>query len=171
MRKLWQIVDGMLAGINKGITAVAAVVVLAMALIGTLDVLTTNIFNQAVAGAVELSCAGLVLVVFLGLAAASRTQDHIVVDILMVRLPRRWRKICQAFGLFSTAIFFGFWTYQAWKLAAKSISVHERALGLLPVPIYPMKTIAFGALVLATTELSRRFVIMLLNVIHNKDGE
>lgn len=171
MRKLWQIVDGVLAGINKGIMAVAAVVVLAMALIGTIDVLTTNIIDQAVAGAVELSCAGLVLVVFLGIAAASRTQDHIVVDILMVRLSRRWRKACQAFGLFSTTVFFGLWTYQAWKLAVKSISFHERASGLLPVPIYPMKTVAFGALVLATIELSRRFVITLRDTIHSKEGE
>ncbi len=148
-----------LSAANKMAVAAAALVTLAMAVIGTVDVLTTNVFQRAVPGAVELSEAGLVLLVFLGIAVASRNRDHITVDIVINRLPLRARQICKAFGLFMTSLFFVLWTQQLWYLAAKSLSISERSAGLFPFPLYPVKIAAFIGMILASIEMIRRFLL------------
>ena len=159
MRSLMLGIEKFLEGISKAAINAAAVIALVMAVIGTVDVLTTNVIKQPVPGAVELSEAGLVLLAFLGLVVASRSGDHIKVDILTNRLPERGQCICSAIGYLFTTIFFLFWTYQLWFLAKKSWNIQETAAGLLQFPLYPVKIIAFVALAVATLETFRRLVI------------
>jgi len=148
--------EKLLESVSKFNLIVAAVITMCMAIIGTVDIVTTNLIGKAVPGAFELSEIGLALLVFLGLASASRHHDFIGVDIVVNRLPRRGQLICGAFGWLTTSVFFAFWTYQLWFLMRKSIAINERANGLLPFPIYPAKILIFIALVIATFETLRR---------------
>lgn len=139
--------------------ALGALVLLAIALIGTSDVLTTRILDQPIPGVIKLSEAGLVLILFLGLAVATRNRGHIRVDILITRLGPRARPFCDAIGLLFAALFFALWTWQMWLMTAKSWSIREMATGLLPYPLYPVKIIIFIGLVIATIESIRRLVL------------
>ena len=154
----------MLEGISKVAITVASLITLAIAIIGTIDVLTTNVIKQPIPGAMEMSQAGLVLLVFFGLAVASRSGDHIKVDILIKRLPERGQSICSAIGYLFTAVFFMFWTQQLWFLASKSWSIRETVLGLLQFPLYPVKIAVFLALAIATVETVRRFVLSVVEI-------
>ncbi|MBT4090102.1 MAG: TRAP transporter small permease [Deltaproteobacteria bacterium] len=147
--------------ISKVNLAVAATITMCIALIGTIDIVSTNIIGKAVPGAFELSEIGLAMMIFLGLAAASRHHEFIGVDILVDRLPKRGQLLCGAFGWMATSAFFTLWTYQMWLLAGKSISISERANGLLPFPIYPAKVIMLIAMLIATFETVRRTIIYL----------
>ena len=170
MQSLLAGLEKVLEIISKVAISTAALITLAIAVIGTVDVLTTNVIKQAVPGAVELSQAGLVLLAFFGLAVASRSGDHIKVDILTNRLPQRWQYICSSFGYLFTAVFFLFWTQQLWFLAKKSWSIGETVLGLFQFPLYPVKIAIFLAMTIATVETIRRFVLSVAAIFRKETG-
>jgi len=170
MKTIIEKLEKVLELVSKVNLAVAACITMAMALIGTIDILTTNVLSKAVPGAFELSEMGLVLMIFLGLAAASRHHEFIGVDILVNMLPRRGQQLCGAFGWLATSVFFGFWTVQIWHLAEKSIAINERANGLLPFPIYPVKIIVFIAMVIATFETVRRTLLYVRDAVKGESG-
>ncbi len=140
--------------------SIAAIVALIVAVIGTIDVLTTRVFSQAIPGAFELSEAGLVLMVFLGLAIVTREGSHIKVDILVNLMNRRLQLICNVFALLLTTAFLGLMVKQMWPLTAKSWKIHEMAIGLLPFPIYLVKTAALFGLIVAAIEAFRRLILV-----------
>ncbi len=162
--------EKILEGISKVAMAAAALMTLTLAVIGTVDVFTTNILQQAIPGAVEMSKAGLALLVFLGLAVVSRSGDHIKVDILINRLSERGRNICYSIGYFFTALLFFFWTQQLWFLAKKSWSIRETVLGLLQFPLYPIKIAVFLALAVATIETLRRLILSIVQIFQTRPG-
>ena len=118
-------------------TALGALILLALALVLSADVLTTRILDHPIPGVIKLSEAGLVLLLFLGMAAATRNRGHIRVDILVARLVPRARRFYDAIGYLFAAVFFAVWTWQMWNLTAKSWAIREMATGLLPYPLYP----------------------------------
>ena len=144
--------------------ALGAGVTLALALIGTTDVLTTRILARPIPGVIELSEAGLILILFLGLTAGTCNRGHIRVDVILNLMVQRGRRICAMVGYLITAIFFSLWTFQMWHLAVKSVSIQEMATGLLPFPLYPVKIIAFLGLIIATIETVRRLIRSILDV-------
>ncbi len=148
--------------ITEGTVSIAAIVALLVALVGTIDILTTRVFAQAIPGAFELSEAGLVLMVFLGLAVVTREERHIKVDIIVNLMNKRLQQVCGVFGLGLTTCFLGLMTWQMWSLALKSWKINEMATGLLPFPIYPVKIAAFLGLATATIEALRRLIIVLV---------
>ncbi len=162
--------EKILEGISKAAMTAAALITLALAVIGTVDVLTTNVLKQAIPGAVEMSKAGLVMLVFFGLAVASRSGSHIKVDILVNRLSERGRNICSSIGYLVTALLFIFWTQQLWFLAKKSWSIGETVLGLLQFPLYPVKIAVFLALAIATIETIRRLVLSIMGIFKKRSG-
>jgi len=140
-------------------TALGALAVLAIALIGTTDVLSIRMLNQSIPGVIKLSETGLVLALFLGLAVVAHKRSHIRIDILVTRLGPRARSFFDATGYLFTAAFFTMWTWQMGHMAVKSWSIRETATGLLPFPIYPIKIILFLGLLIATIEFFRHLVI------------
>jgi len=150
-------------------TALGALTLLALALLVTSDVLTTRILNHPIPGVMKLSEAGLVLILFLGLAVATRNRGHIRVDILFTRLVPRARRFCDAIGYLFAAVFFAVWTWQMWYLAAKSWAIREMATGLLPYPLYPIKFLLFLGLLIATIE-SIRLLILCIGKIFNPNA-
>ena len=130
--------------------ATGSLVLLALALLGSMDVLTTRILNDPIPGVLELSEAGLALILFLGLSTATGKGSHIRVDILLNRLGSSARRFCRAISSLFTAVFFALWTWQMGHTAAKSWAIGEIAASLFPLPLYPVKCILFLGLLVAT---------------------
>ena len=170
MRALLNGLEKILAGISKVAIAAAALITITIAIIGTVDVMTTNVIKQAIPGAVEMSEAGLALLAFLGLAVASRSGDHIKVDILTNRLPERGQQIFSTIGYLVTALFFSFWAQQLWFLAKKSVAIRETVPGLLQFPLYPIKVIIFLAMTIAAIETIRRLIHTLVVIFNRQLG-
>ena len=160
----------MLRVVTEGTVSIAAVVAFLVALVGTIDVVTTRVLDQAIPGAFELSEAGLVLMVFLGLAVVTREKGHIKVDIITNRMNKHAQLICSLFALVLTTCFLGLMTWQMWSLALKSWKIKEMATGLLPFPIYPVKAAALLGLATATIESTRRLVIVLMGALSREKG-
>lgn len=147
-------------------TALGALAVLAIALIGTTDVLSIRILSQSIPGVIKLSEAGLVLAVFLGLVVATRNRRHIRIDILITRLGPRTQRFCNTTGYLFTVVFFAMWTWQMGHMAAKSWSIRETATGLLAFPLYPIKFILFLGLLIATIESFRHLLLSVHEIFH-----
>ena len=163
------IADGfgkMLSLVTRLITALGALAVLAIALIGTVDVLSIRILNQSIPGVIKLSEAGLVLALFLGLAVVVRNRGHIRIEILVTSLGPRTRRFCDVTGYLFTTVFFSMWSWQMGHMAAKSWSIRETATGLLSFPLYPIKFILFLGLLIATIESVRHLVLSVHEIYH-----
>ena len=130
--------------------AIGSLVLLVLALLGSMDVLTTRILNDPIPGALELSEAGLALILFLGLTVATGKGSHIQVEILVNRLGSSAHRFCRAIASLFTAVFFALWTWQMGHMAAKSWAIGEIATSLFPYPLYPVKCILFLGLLIAT---------------------
>ena len=152
MRNLVNGFGKMLSLAIRSATALGALILLALALVLTLDVLITRILDHPIPGIIKLSEAGLALILFLGLAVATRNCGHIRVDILVARLAPRTREFYDAIGYFFAAVFFALWTWQMGYSTAKSWAIREMATGLLPVPLYPVKFLLFLGLLIASIE-------------------
>lgn len=167
MRAIYDFFESILKGISWLAITVAALITLAMAVIGTLDIITTNVLSSPISGAFELSESGLILLLFFGLAVTSRSGSHIKVDILTSRLPVRGQKICDAIGYLFTSVLFAFWSQQMYFLTLKSFKIRETATGLLQFPIYIVKMAAFLGIMIATVETLRRLFISIAESIKN----
>jgi len=159
MRAIYDFFESILKGLSWLAITAAAFITLAIAVIGTMDIITTNVLSIPVPGAFELSESGLIMLLFFGLAVTSRSGSHIKVDILTNRLPVRGQKICDAIGYLFTSVLFAFWTQQMYFLALKSFRIRETANGLLQFPIYIVKMAAFLGIMIATIEILRRLLI------------
>ncbi len=167
MRKIYEFIESILEIISRLALSTAAVITLGIAIIGTLDVITTNVISKPIPGAFELSEAGLAMLVFFGLAITSRSGSHIKVDILTNRLPAWGQRICSAIGYLFTSIIFIFWSRQLYLLAAKSFRFRETATGLFQFPLYIVKIAACVALFFATIETIRRLIIASMTAFMN----
>jgi len=159
MRRIFEFLESILEGISRLALSAAAVITLGMAVICTLDVITTNVLLKPIPGAFELSEAGLAMLVFFGLAVTSRGGSHIKVDIITRRLSPRGQRICSAIGYVFTSVVFSFWTWQLYLLGVKSYNFRETANGLFQFPLYIVKIAACIALFIATMETIRRFLL------------
>jgi TRAP-type C4-dicarboxylate transport system permease small subunit len=119
---------------------------LAMMLLGAIDIIGTKFFGQPVPGAYEATEALLVLTVFLALAHAQASHQHIAVDLVVERLGPGARL---ALSLLAQALTLGVFSVIAWRgwiLGLRSLAIREYASGIIPFPVYPSKlALAVGA--------------------------
>ncbi|WP_297108721.1 TRAP transporter small permease [uncultured Devosia sp.] len=137
----------------------ASLLLLFIGLMGTADIVLTNLFNRPIPGVVELSGALLAVTVFLGLAEAQARGSHIVIDVATAAMRPRMHKLAAMFSLSMGLVFMGFVAWQTTGLAIKAYGYGELALGALPFPLTPFKALAaFGAW-LSAAEFARQLAI------------
>src|SRR5210317_2104758 len=95
---LWEGIMKLLEFLADKAGFLAAIAALALALLGTTDVLSLMLFNKPFVGMVEYSSMLLVCVLFLGMAGAVRDGDNISVDILLNALGPRARRVVERFN-------------------------------------------------------------------------
>ena len=119
---------------------------LAMTLLGAVDIIGTKFFNRPVPGAYEATEALLVLIVFLALAHAQASRQHIAVDLVVDRLGSTARHVLRVFAQALTLSVFAVMAWQGWILGLRSLRIREYASGIIPFPVYPSKlALAVGA--------------------------
>ena len=141
---------------------VASLLLLVVGVMGTADVILTNLFFTPIPGMVELSGALLAVIVFLGLAEAQARGSHIVIDIATDVMAPYQRKFAAVFSLAVGMAFMVVVAWQTTELFMKSMSYNETALGALAFPLPPFKGLAaFGAW-LSAAEFARQLIVRLV---------
>lgn len=159
--KLFRFLDAAIIWLGTASLAVAAVFIGLLAIVGTADSLGTQLFALPVPSALEISQAGLAVVVFMGLAFAQRRRGHVMVDILFNRFTGGLKVFFTALALLAAMAFFAFLAWRTGIAAFESFEVDERSWGLTRFPIWPSKiAVAFGCIV-ALLESVRQFLHLL----------
>lgn len=160
--RLFRFLDTAIIWLGTASLAVAAVFIGLLAIIGTADSLGTQLLALPVPSALEMSQAGLVVVVFMGLAFAQRRRGHVTVDIFTQKMRGTTHVVFTALALLAALAFFGFLAWRTGVAALESYQVDERSWGLTRFPIWPSKiALTFGCAV-AFLESLRQFVHLCL---------
>jgi len=92
--------------LNKILMIVGSVAVLSLMSLATVNVVLRFFFNAPYRGAYELVGFMGALVIAFALGYTQKRKDHIVVDILTAKFPKRVNKILDRINYFVTTIFF-----------------------------------------------------------------
>lgn len=125
-----------------GASLVAALCAMALATLGTADVIGTFFLNSPISGTVEYSSVLLACMFFLGMSAAVRGRDEISVDILLNALSERPRRIVELFNRLASLIFFGVLAYVTWGLTVHSYEKGVVTTGASGFRIWPFEAAA-----------------------------
>lgn len=117
----------------------AAVAVLGMMLVGSVDVISTAAFSIPLPGAYELTETLMVVSVFLALALSQREGRQIRVELLAERLSPRGRAILDLLAEFLSVFVYAVIAWYGWSEAAESWHIGELTSGLLRFPLWPSK--------------------------------
>ena len=147
---------------------VGGVTTLLMALHITVDVGSRNLGYGPIPATLELTQYwAMVLIVMLGMGQAERLGEHIQAGVLVERLPARssrWAAIIvHAVGFLTVAAL----TWFSALAAAASIAVREIALGVIVIPIWPMKVVVAVGFALFMLQLG----ISLVRQVRKTGGE
>ncbi|MFH1797309.1 MAG: TRAP transporter small permease [Pseudomonadota bacterium] len=163
--------DGLLRRVSYLGFLAASALLLIVGLMGTVDVISTNLFWKPIPGMVELSGALLAVIVFLGLAEAQARGSNIVIDIATQSMGPTARRLSSILSLSIAAVLMGLIAWQTTRLAMSSWNFNETALGALAFPVAPFKSVAaFGAW-LATAEFLRQLVLQMAGTTSTAPGE
>jgi TRAP-type C4-dicarboxylate transport system permease small subunit len=141
--------------------AISAVFIGLLALIGAADIFGTPILAMPVPSSVEYSEAGLVIVVFMGLAQAQRRRAHITVDIFSAKFTGLAQNLSVGIAVIGAILFFGFIAWRSGFAAWESVLIDERSMGQISFPVWPGKVLLCAGCVIAALEALRQFAHLL----------
>jgi TRAP-type C4-dicarboxylate transport system permease small subunit len=140
-------------------------------LLGTADVVGTQILGRPVPGALEMTEATMVLIVFGGLAYAQIRRSHIRVELIYARSGPRARAAMDVVSDLAALLFFGLLLWQAANEAVYSWSIGESADGLIRFPVYPARIVLCLGTALMLGRLGLDLVLDTLRLIEGRDSE
>ncbi len=117
----------------------AAVAVLGMMLVGSLDVIGTAAFSSPLPGAYEFTETLMVASIFLALALSQREGKQIRVELLSERLQPRGRAILDVVAGLLSGFVYALIAWYGWIEVAESWQIGEVTSGLVRLPLWPSK--------------------------------
>lgn len=130
--------------------AIATVCLVMMAILGTADVLTLNLFGIPIPSATEMISAMMPIAIMMAMSYTQITRSHVKVDLFNKHFSPIALKTINALSLLAGLLVFGLMSWGAWQLAFNSYAVDERAVAALRFPIWPIKIIfSFGITICA----------------------
>lgn len=147
-----------LDAIIDGLAWIGAGAIAAMVLVVVTNVVGRYLFRKPLLGAVEMVALLTVVVVFCVLAFTESKRAHIVVDIILSRLPGRAKAMMVSVMCFLGGVFFIIMGWQGWDLMWSNLFPIVRSTGVLSIPFAPfMFVMAFGCLVFGLELLVHAF--------------
>ena len=127
--------------------------IIVMILIGTIDVIGAELFNEPLPTTYEATEALMVVVTFGGLAFVQRKKMNINVDLLVRYFPPKLQIVSELVSNLIGLLFFGAFTWYSASFFWDSFEIREYAEALIPFPIYPSKLVMFMGVALVTAQL------------------
>jgi len=115
----------------------AGIFLVALSLLTLLDVLGRYVFSIPVRGAVELTEALMVGVIFTGIVLATQARQHITVDLLIMTLGPRGRRVQQGFALLLAAGVSALLGAVTWSQAISARDYGDKTT-MLGIPMAPL---------------------------------
>lgn len=107
---------------GKSLEGLAAISLLTMVVVTTIDVFGRYLFNTPLSGSIEIVRITLAAVVFSAFPLVTWREDHICVDLLDDYVPTGWVRWRQAAINLASAFALGLVANKVWQLAERSLS-------------------------------------------------
>jgi TRAP-type C4-dicarboxylate transport system permease small subunit len=154
---------------STGIGYIGAFALFAMMLLTTTDVVGRYLFNKPLTGAYELTEFLVLILIFSFLSNAQAHKDHVSVDLIFTRFPKKFRFVV---NLFNHIICFVLMVLITWMSLLKALELKEvgEASPNLVIPDYPFVFfLVIGCLVLCIEYL--RDLILIVSGNEDKEGK
>jgi TRAP-type C4-dicarboxylate transport system permease small subunit len=125
--------EGVIERLSRYLSWAGGAIILASAVLVTLDVLGRNIFNATLFESLELSVYGYAIAVAFAFSFALTAKTHIRIDVVLVRLPVKLRAVLDVFAmlaLFCLAVVFA---YYGWEMFRTAMRMNARSASDLQV--------------------------------------
>jgi len=126
-----------LAHAERWLGCVAALLLAAMVLLTTIDVVGRYFFNRPVVGAFELTELVMGAMVFSSLPLVTLARQQVTVDLFASIVPRTWRRAQNALIDVVAALCLAVIAWRLWQKAVYMAGAGETT-ATLPIPIYPL---------------------------------
>ena len=137
--------------LSSGLHFAAQLILIAMMLMITFDVLGRWLFNFPVKGTYDFTQSGLSMVIFLGLAYTHQVKEHISIDFLIDKLPQTSQNIINTAINILIAGLMSLLALQLWENSQRLYNSNT-VTGDLNLPIYIFAILAaIGTAVFALT--------------------
>ena len=136
--------------ITLALARVATVALALIAVVTLCDVIARKVFNSGFTFTVETTEMAMALIVFLGVGLVTHRREHIVVDVVTLRLPERMRVWL---GFATNVLSLGFVVLMVWRLWLQAAFITDKGdtTPILNVPLAPIAyLIAVGSIFLVT---------------------
>jgi TRAP-type C4-dicarboxylate transport system permease small subunit len=154
-----RLIDALARGMNR----CAGWLFVLCALFVTFDVLARKFLGFSSQSTTELSGYMLGVGIAWGLAGALEARTHVRIDILIQKVPPRWRGYLHWLALASLVVFAGFLVYGAWHTTAESWDFRATDNSLLKTPlVIPQGLWMFGIGVFGVMAALRLLEVALL---------
>ncbi|WP_088036023.1 TRAP transporter small permease [Evansella clarkii] len=121
--------------LSSGLHLVAQLILIAMMLMITFDVVGRWLFNIPVTGTYDFTQSGLSMVIFLGLAYTHQVKEHITIDFLVEKFSDKTQTIFNSAVNFFIAGLMLLLTWQLWQNALR-LYQSNTVTGDLNLPIF-----------------------------------
>lgn len=144
--------------VNQGLTALAGVALLVMVLMIVLDISGRVLFNQPIAGTLEMVRTLLVVVVFGGVAYAQAEKIHVRVSVLLDRARGRARLAGELLAVGLGLLVMGAIAYGATREGIRATLMGEATMGLVSFPMWPSRLALAAGLIILSLQYAADFI-------------
>ena len=150
--------DQGLEWVSRLAAVLGAAVLVLISLIVTVSVVARDVFAVGLLDAVTPGRMAVTLAVFLGIAWALRQGKHVTVDLVIDRLPYRWRHGIGAFTMSVALVAICLLIWQTWEFAFAAWRMDEKIIGDILWPAFPFQAVIPGGLALLALEMLRKII-------------
>ena len=144
--------DRALGWVSRMAAVLGAVVLVIISLMVGVSVTARNLFGIGLFDAVTPGRMAVTLAVFLGIAWALRQGDHVTVDLVVNRLPYRWRHIVGAVAMSIALVAMCLLIWQTADYALSALYMNEKIVGDIEWPAFPFQAVIPAGLTLFALE-------------------
>ena len=158
LRRVAARLDHALGWVSRVAAVFGAVVLVVISLMVSVSVMARNLFGVGLFDAVTPGRMAVTLAVFLGIAWAMRRGDHVSVDLVVARLPYRWRHVVGAVALSIALVALCLLIWQTAAYALSALQMDEKIVGDVEWPAFPFQAVIPAGLSLLALEVLRQIV-------------
>ena len=138
--------SAVVGALGTALLVVSAIAVLLSMVVGTIDVIGTQLLLSPLHGATEGITELMVILVFLSLPHVQRARANIRVELVYSRFSPRTQAALDAIAAVAALVFFALVFWQGIEAFSFSWRVKESTMSVVRIPIYPAKfAILLGA--------------------------
>jgi TRAP-type C4-dicarboxylate transport system permease small subunit len=132
-------INRILRPVAKFLTDISAFWLLGVMILVGVDVTMRFFFSKTIPGCLEISEQTVILITFFSFAYTGMLNRHIRTEAILNFLPPKMRSIADIIGILLMITLLSLLIVQTTKDAWLALSIREVRMGLVPIPIYPVK--------------------------------